>query len=74
MSETTYDDQGMTSVTDQFTMLFERPIADDRTESLFLSAEEKEEPVGSLNRCLVISTGITLTPTQITIHGYTLHE
>ena len=69
MSETTYDNQGMTSVTDQFTMLFERPIADDRTESLFLSAEEKEEPAGSLSRCFVISTGITLTPTQISIHG-----
>ena len=69
MSETTYDGEGMTSVTDQFTMLFERPIADDRTESLFLSAEEKEEPAGSLSRCFVISTGITLTPTQVSFHG-----
>ena len=69
MAENTYDSEGNRSATDQFTMLFERPIKDGMTESLFLSAEETEDPSGQLNRCLVISTGITLTPSQITIHG-----
>jgi len=69
MAEKTYDDDGEFSVTDQFTMLFERPISDGRTESLFLSAEEKEEDSGNLGRCLVLSTGITLSPAQLTIHG-----
>jgi len=69
MKEKTYDDEGDSSTTDQFTMLFERPISDGNTESLFLSAEETEEGSGNLGRCLVISTGITLTPAQLTIHG-----
>jgi len=69
MLETTYDEKGETSQTDQFTMLFERPISDGQTESLFLSAEEVEETPGALTRCLVISTGITLSPAQITIYG-----
>ncbi|MDP5208697.1 YjfK family protein [Microbulbifer sp. 2205BS26-8] len=69
MSEKTYDVGGDYSVTDQFTMLFERELSDQRTESLFLSAEEKEEAAGYLSRSLVISTGITLTSSQLTIHG-----
>ncbi|MFD1216443.1 YjfK family protein [Microbulbifer celer] len=69
MAETTYEEGGDHSSTDQFTMLFERPLSDQRTESLFLSAEEKLEPGGYLSRCLVLSTGVTLTPSQITIHG-----
>ena len=69
MMETTYDDTGASSKTDQFTMLFERPISGNNTESLFLSAEEKLESGGYLSRCLVISTGITLSAAQITIHG-----
>lgn len=69
MAETTYDEVGAHSGTDQFTMLFERPLTDERTESLFLSAEEKLESGGYLSRCLVLSTGISLTPSQITIHG-----
>ncbi len=69
MAEKTYDDEGEFSVTDQFTMLFERPISDGQTESLLLAAEEKEEASGNLSRCFVLSTGITLNPTQLTIHG-----
>lgn len=69
MAEKTYDESGDFSTTDQFTMLFERELSDQRTESLFLSAEEKEEQGGYLSRCLVLSTGITLTPSQLTIHG-----
>mgnify|MGYP000023222700 CR=1 FL=1 len=69
MLETTYDETGGHSKTDQFTMLFERPISGNNTESLFLSAEEKLEKGGYLSRCLVFSTGITLSAAQITIHG-----
>ena len=69
MAEKTYDDEGDFSTTDQFAMLFERPISGGQTESLFLAAEEKEEESGNLSRCFVISTGITLTPAQLTIHG-----
>lgn len=69
MLEKTYDEQFRASQTDQFTMLYERPISDGQTESLFLSAEEAEDCLGVLTRCLVISTGITLSPAQITIYG-----
>lgn len=69
MAETTYDDSGSSSKTDQFTMLFERPISGNNTESLFLSAEEKLEIGGFLSRCFVLSTGITIGASQITIHG-----
>jgi hypothetical protein len=69
MAEKTYDEDGGFSVTDQFTMLFERPISNGNTESLFLSAEEKVEESGNLSRCLVQSTGITLTAAQLTIFG-----
>lgn len=68
MKELTYDENGETSETDQFTMLFERDIGDGDTETLFLSAEEVVND-NNLERCLVISTGITLSPSQITIHG-----
>jgi len=69
MQEKTYDESGECDVTDQFTMLFERDVAGDKTESLFLSAEEKENDHGGLDRCFVMSTGITLSSTHITIHG-----
>ncbi|MFT5085277.1 MAG: hypothetical protein ACI9Y1_003335 [Lentisphaeria bacterium] len=68
MQERTYDETGTFSDTDQFVMLFERPISDENTESLFLSAEETIEE-GNLTRCLVLSTGITLSPSQLTVHG-----
>lgn len=70
MTETTWDQQQQRSSTDQFTMLFERPLNHQgMTESLFLAAEEHREKNGQLSRCLVISTGITLTPSQLTVHG-----
>ncbi|WP_020407396.1 YjfK family protein [Hahella ganghwensis] len=69
MRETTFDGSADKSVTDQFVMLYERPLSDGSTESLFLSAEETETAPGKLERCMVISTGMTLTPSQITIHG-----
>ena len=69
MRETTYDDTGESSTTDQFTMLFERSVSHDQMETLFVSAEETEDDHQNLNRCLVISTGISLGPSEITIHG-----
>lgn len=69
MQETTYRNlHSFPSQTDQFTMLFERQISDGYTESLFLSAEETIDGQ-HLSHCLVISTGITLSPAQLTIHG-----
>ena len=69
MHEQTFDEDGDTSETDQFTMLFEREYATDSFESVFLSAEESVDEHDNISRCLVISTGITLSASQITIHG-----
>lgn len=69
MTERTIDEADNESRTDQFTMLFEREISNGMTESLFLSAEEAECETGDVNRCFVLSTGITLTPSQLVIHG-----
>ena len=69
MRESTYDIYGASSFTDQFTMLFERPVTESLMESLLLSAEETLNPAGGLSRCFVISTGVDLSPSQITIHG-----
>lgn len=69
MTEKTYaEDNEAPSETDQFTMLFEREISQGRTESLFLSAEEVIVN-NSHERCLVVSTGITLGPSDLTIIG-----
>lgn len=70
MTEVTWDKNGDRSQTDVFTMLYERLLNDQSTtESLFLSAEEQQQSNGHFSRCLVISTGITLTPSQLTVHG-----
>ncbi len=56
------------STTDQFMMLYERPISNDRVETLLVVGEEKQ--VGNnLDRCLVISTGFDVEPADITING-----
>lgn len=69
MREHTYEEDGLPSMTDQFTMLFERPVSNDQMESLFLSAEETLDEHQQFHRCLVISTGMSLGPSEITIHG-----
>lgn len=69
LSETTFDDSDESDTTDQFMMLFEREVDDEHMEFLFLSAEEAEGDNGHHDRCLVISTGINLSPAQITING-----
>ena len=67
--EVTYDETEQPDTTDQFAMLFEREVDNDHVEVLFLSAEEVENEQGHLEHCLVISTGLNLSPAQITIHG-----
>ncbi len=69
MVEKTYEADGSFSETDQFTMLFDRPVGEEQVETLFLSAEETEDENQNISRCLVISTGLSLSAAQITIHG-----
>lgn len=69
MREHTCEDNTGNTETDQFTMLFQREIGQEgEMEMLFVSAEESLHD-NVLERCLVLSTGIKLTPTQLTIHG-----
>jgi len=68
VTETTYEEDGDVSKTDQFMMLYERPIGNNRVETLLVVGEEKQ--VGNnLDRCLVISTGFDVEPADITING-----
>lgn len=68
MTEKTYEQDGDVSETDQFIMLYERPLENDNTESLMISAEEKI--VGqNHDRCLVMSTGFNIQPGDIRING-----
>lgn len=68
MTEKTYDEDGETSATDQFVMLYERSIKEDLKELLLVSGEESL--VGNrLERCLVISTGVPLRQSDISIRG-----
>jgi hypothetical protein len=68
MTETTYELDGDTSTTDQFIMLYDRAIDEDEMEAVLVSGEEKI--VGHNNdRCLIISTGFDLTPSDIKING-----
>ncbi|MCW8091316.1 YjfK family protein [Alteromonas sp. ASW11-130] len=68
VSEKTFEEDGDTSVTDQFMMLYERELGEGRTESLLVAGEEKI--VGNnADRCLVLSTGFDIQPADITING-----
>ncbi|MCU7555658.1 YjfK family protein [Alteromonas sp. ASW11-19] len=68
VTETTYEEDGDVSTTDQFMMLYERPLDNGRTESLLVVGEEKI--VGSnADRCLVVSTGFDIEPADIRING-----
>jgi hypothetical protein len=69
MQEKTYDHSDDITQTDQFVMLFERVLSDGSFEQLYLSAEETLNDNNQLERCLVISTGVKLTPTQISVNG-----
>jgi hypothetical protein len=68
MTETTFEEDGDVSTTDQFVMLYEKSISEDDVEAVLVSGEEKI--VGNNHdRCLVISTGFNLSPSDITING-----
>jgi len=68
VTETTYEEDEDISTTDQFMMLYERPLDGGRVESLLVVGEEKL--VGNnFDRCLVISTGFDIQPADITING-----
>ena len=68
MTEKTYEEDGDTSETDQFVMLYERELEGNNVETLLVSGEEKL--VGqNLDRCLVISSGFNIEQADITING-----
>lgn len=68
MTETTFEEDGDVTTTDQFIMLYEKSISEDDVESVLVSGEEKI--VGNNHdRCLVISTGFNLSPADIIING-----
>lgn len=68
MTETTFEEDGDVTTTDQFIMLYEKSISGDDVESVLVSGEEKI--VGNNHdRCLVISTGFNLSPADIIING-----
>jgi hypothetical protein len=68
MTETTYHENGSTSRTDQFAMLYEREIDHDLYEYLSIIGEERliED---RLDRCMVISTAFDIRQTDIEIIG-----
>lgn len=68
MTEKTYEEDGDISETDQFVMLYERPIGEDEVETLLVCGEEKIID-NRADRCLVISTGFNLQPADIRING-----
>lgn len=68
MTERTFEEDGDTSTTDQFIMLYERALGDDNVEALLVCGEEKIID-NNHDRCLVISTGFDLSPADITING-----
>lgn len=68
MTEKTYEEDGDTSETDQFVMLYERAINREETETLLISAEEKVIN-NNFDRCLVISTGFNIGQADIKING-----
>ncbi|ALS99361.1 YjfK family protein [Lacimicrobium alkaliphilum] len=68
MTEKTYEQDGDISETDQFVMLYERPLDGDDAEFVMVSGEEKIID-NNADRCLVISTGLNLQPADIRING-----
>ncbi|GAA3544771.1 YjfK family protein [Zobellella aerophila] len=63
MTETTWLKDGSRSETDQFVMIYERPLVGAEVEVLMVAAEEKIRHQRA-ERSLVLSTGIDLTPTD----------
>ncbi|OXY81329.1 YjfK family protein [Oceanimonas doudoroffii] len=63
MTETTWLHNGGRSDTDQFVMLYERPLNNDDAEMLMVAGEEKLNGPRP-ERSLVLATGIDLSPTD----------
>lgn len=68
MTEKTFELDGDVSETDQFVMLYERPLNGDIVETLLVTGEEKLLN-NNFDRCLVTSTGFDVEPADITING-----
>lgn len=68
MTEKTWAEDGSTSTTDQFVMVYERQAGEDVFESLLVSAEEVILD-GRAERCIVLSTGVTLSQTDFLVAG-----
>jgi hypothetical protein len=69
VTEKTFEEDGDISETDQFMMLYERILENgEDTETLLVTAEEKIVN-NNHDRCLVVSTGFDIQPTDITING-----
>ncbi|WP_028023344.1 YjfK family protein [Enterovibrio calviensis] len=68
MTEKTWAEDGSTSTTDQFIMVYEREAGDDIFESLLVSGEEIISS-GRAEHAIVLSTGIPLTPTDFSVAG-----
>lgn len=66
MTETTFLENGKSSSTDQFLMLYERDTGADILEYLMIAGEEKIIN-DSADRCLVQSTGIDLSQADFTV-------
>ncbi|UAA39385.1 YjfK family protein [Paraneptunicella aestuarii] len=68
MTEKTYEEDGDISETDQFVMLYERELDANNIETLMVVGEEKVIKQ-NLDRCLVLSTGFNIQPSDIQING-----
>lgn len=68
MTEKTFEEDGDTSTTDQFTMLYERHLEGDNMETLLVTGEEKIIN-NNHDRCLIISTGFNINPADLRING-----
>ncbi|WP_087024774.1 YjfK family protein [Thaumasiovibrio subtropicus] len=68
MTENTWSREGKVTRTDQFIMLYERQCSEDLYESMLVAAEEKISGT-HVDRCVVFSTGIDLTPTDFKLLG-----
>ncbi len=67
MTEITYSEDDQSSETDQFIMLYNRPLENGEEEFLMVSGEESENHNEQLERCIVTSTGINLSSADFTI-------
>ncbi|WP_413113591.1 YjfK family protein [Thaumasiovibrio sp. DFM-14] len=63
MTEKTWSASNNITETDQFAMLYEREVNSNLFESLIVAGEEKIQQ-GQAERCVVISTGFALSPTD----------